>query len=175
MRNTTASFILLALMSVLVLFACKTTTSTTQPEVKAPVEIDTLGTISISYDSPWLDITIADKKMTKVKTTHYFAETNFSSVPDSMSTETLMDGVVLSDSIMNELNTLLDEQNFWELEEQYGAPEQQRYYPYVISAEMMGKSKTVTYRSNPSYDLAPQAFTQVEAFIKTLNTDQGED
>ncbi len=171
MRNTIASFILLALMSVLVLFACKTTTNTTQPEVKAPVEVDTLGTISVNYDSPWLDITIADKKLTKVKTTHYFAETNFSSVPDSMSTETLMDGVLLSDSIMNELNTLLTRQSFWELEEQYGAPEQLRYYPYIISAEMIGKSKTVTFRSNPSFDLAPQSFTAVEAFLKSINED----
>lgn len=174
MRNTAASFIVLALISVLVLFTCKTTTTTTQPEVKAPVEVDTLRTIAISYDSPWLDISIADKKITKVKTTHYFAETNFSSVPDSMSTETLMDAVVLSDSIMNELNSLLDE-NFWDLEEQYGAPEQQRYYPYVISAEMIGKSKTVTYRSNPSFDLAPQAFSTLEAFLKDLTSVEGED
>jgi hypothetical protein len=82
----------------------------------------------------------------------------------------MVDQVALTDSTVNVLMDLLHEQNFWELEEQYGAPEGLRYYPYVISAEMPGQFKQVTYRSNPSYDLAPEAFAVIEAFLKELKS-----
>lgn len=165
MGNKTAFGISILVFIILVAYSCKTTSGTAAPPPPPP-PVDTIGALTVSYNSPWLSISLENRKITSVKTIHHYAENNFSSVPDSMSTETLLDAVAVSDSTMNALFELLDEQKFWDLEEAYGAPDGLRYYPYEINAEMPGKSKKVIFRSNPSFDLAPQPFRAVESFLK---------
>lgn len=167
MRNLTAFILLFVLSGVMLTYSCKTTSGSASTSPK-PSVVDTLAALSVNYNSPWLGITIENKKISKVKTINHFNPDNYSAVPDSTSTETIMDQVALNDTTITELMSLLEEQNFWDLEELYGAPEGYRYYPYVISAQMPGKSKQVTFRNNPSYDLAPQAFTAIEEFLKKV-------
>lgn len=168
MRNIKVFILVLSLLTTTVFYSCKTTFKPATSETKTAVPADPLQLLKVNYNSPWLGITVADKKITKVKTIHHFKEANFSSVPDSVSTEMLMDGVALGDSILNVLNNLIDEKKFWELEDHYGAPEGLRFYPYTISVERNEAIKTVTFRSNPSYGLAPSGFTAIQKFLEEM-------
>ncbi|MCB0654363.1 MAG: hypothetical protein KDC85_23995 [Saprospiraceae bacterium] len=168
MRNIKAFLLVLSLLATTGFYSCKTTSGPATSQTKTAVPTDPLQLLKVNYNSPWLGITVADKKITKVKTLNHFKESNFSSTPDSVSTEMLMDGVALSDSILNVLNKLIDEKKFWELEDNYGAPEGLRFYPYTISVERNEKIKTVTFRSNPSYGLAPSGFTAIQKFLEEM-------
>lgn len=174
MRKNTTILLFLAISAASITFSCNSTKPVTENK-PAPVAIDTLETLVVTYNSPWMGITVENKKVTMVTTTHYFNKNNFSSVPDSTSTETTVDGKTLSDSTLNVLMNILDEQDFWELNDNYGAPESQRFYPYVLSARTIDQFKKVTFRSNPGYDLAPKAFTDLENFLKNLGVEESGD
>lgn len=167
MQKMKSTGLLFSLALLIGITSCKTS-SKSSSEATAPVVIDPLELLTVSYDSPWMDISIEKKQITKIKTQHHFKESNFSSVPDSISTQTLKDREMLSDSILNEMQKLLDDKKFWELEDNYGAPEGQRFYPYTITAKKDTLTKTVVFRSNPSYGLAPDAFREVEKFLTEL-------
>jgi hypothetical protein len=167
MKITKPGSLLILSMVFFTIYSCNTTTKTPTAEV-TPVPEVVKNIFKVTYNSPWTAITIEEGKITKVKTEHHFNDDNFSSVPDSTSTHKLKDGIVLSDSLNNELKKLLDNKQFWELEDIYGASENSRYYPYTISAINGEKSKTVVFRSNPSFGLAPEAFRDIETFLIEL-------
>lgn len=160
------SLIVLSLMFV-TMYSCKTTTKTPTAKIN-PVEELPKNVFKVTYNSPWTAITIEEGKITKVKTQHHFNDDNFSSVPDSTSVHKVMEGVAFSDSLTTGLKKMLNDKNFWELDDAYGAPDDYRHYPYTISAILNEKSKTVVFRSNPSFGLAPDAFNLIESFLKEV-------
>ncbi len=167
MKMIRSSSLFLLSLVLLTIFSCNTTTKTPKAEVTPVVEAPK-NIFKVTYNSPWTAITIEEEKITKVKTKHHFNEDNFTSVPDSTSLHKLMEGVAFSDSLSTKLKQILNDDKFWELEDAYGAPEGQRYYPYTISATQNEKTKTVVFRSNPSFGLAPEVFRTLEKFLNEL-------
>jgi hypothetical protein len=67
------------------------------------------------------------------------------------------------------LRAFVEECGFMDLEEAYGAPADERYYPYEITVYLKGgETRSVLFRSNPGYDDAPEAFQKLEDYLNDL-------
>lgn len=64
---------------------------------------------------------------------------------------------------------LVRSSGFLDLGAAYGAPEDQRFYPYRLEVRFsQGAPKTVEFRSNPSYEAEPEAFRALVAQLRQL-------
>lgn len=76
----------------------------------------------------------------------------------------------LTDDQVQALREFVEECGFLKLDEAYGAPSDQRYYPYEITVYFEGGEKrSVVYRSNPGYDEAPKAFRKLQQYLNELS------
>lgn len=70
---------------------------------------------------------------------------------------------------VDDLRTFVEECGFMELDEAYGAPPDDRFYPYEITVYLEGgKTQSVLYRSNPGYGDAPAAFQKLQDYLTNL-------
>jgi len=69
---------------------------------------------------------------------------------------------------INELQKVVNN-GFFNLDDAYGAPQDQRHYPYTLQVEINGQQKKVIYRSNPSFDEAPYSFKTLESTLFNLS------
>ncbi|MCX7024547.1 MAG: hypothetical protein NT080_07995 [Spirochaetes bacterium] len=63
---------------------------------------------------------------------------------------------------------MADADAFFAMNDWYGAPAGQRYYPYSLTIQIGERSKTVLYRSNPGYDEPPEPFGRLVGAVTTL-------
>ncbi len=112
-------------------------------------------------------------KTLKSHTIHYKYSKPTSAVPVGSTSEGYGPVAISSDQVQRVIK-VLEESGFYDLEPAYGAPEDQRFYPYSITVYFSdGTSMKVVYRSNPSYDPPPEAFKKVEKVLFSLKPGGG--
>lgn len=76
----------------------------------------------------------------------------------------------LSKKEVKDLIKLIEEMNFMELEEFYGASKGERYYPVELSIKLEEKEKKVIYRSSLDALSEPEAFKMIkDKLFKLIN------
>jgi hypothetical protein len=121
--------------------------------------------LEIRYESPGLSATLRDTALEFVKKTYSYphpAATTPSEVKQTRG------AVTLSATQLENLRSVMTNSGFMKLKPAYGAPEEERHYPYMLEVTLDGESRSVVYRSNPSYLPAPQAFSQVQQAVEAL-------
>ncbi|MBN1674178.1 MAG: hypothetical protein JXR37_24225 [Kiritimatiellae bacterium] len=123
----------------------------------------------IRYASWQETIDIDAARRTIVQTlTEYEYPNPVSGTPSRSRTRTVLDGMLTPEQI-DALQAFVGESGFMALKPAYGAPDDQRYYPYAITVHVGGrKPKEVVYRSNPSYEEMPEPFRKLEAYLQEL-------
>lgn len=122
--------------------------------------------LQLSYNSSTLRINIEDSKILVTRIEQEFANP-VSPIPSA--TRAIRTQGELSQAQLDGLRKRIETSGFWKLKDAYGAPDGQRFYPYRIDLNLDGQSKQVLYRSNPSYESAPSAFTEVESLLRELS------
>lgn len=121
----------------------------------------------LMYDSPDDDIEVSHRHIRHVRTEYEF-DSPVSSVPTRARTTVLVD-TELTPTEHAELIGLVRRSGFESLHPAYGAPVDKRHYAYVLTIGFGGDRKVVTYRSNPSYEQAPEAFRDIESHLLRLS------
>jgi len=121
----------------------------------------------VTYLSATLRIVISGNEIKVTRIQQQF-DNPVSATPSSMKTSTTK-GTLSAEQIAK-LRKLILGNGFMALDQYYGAPERQRYYPYTIDVSIDGKKKIVTFRSNPSYPGSPEPFKAVEAMLDQLSS-----
>jgi hypothetical protein len=121
----------------------------------------------LMYDSSDDDIEIKNAHIKHVQTQYEF-DNPVSAVPTRSRTVELTDSE-LTQAEHEELVSFIRGSGFDSLAPAYGAPVDRRHYPYVLTIGFGDDRKTVTYRSNPSYDGAPEPFRQIEDYVLGLS------
>jgi hypothetical protein len=122
--------------------------------------------VRVRYSSAFEDIEIAADILTYTKTTYEY-DNPVSATPSGSSSTSFHKA--LSRSEVRKLSSFIMESGFMELGPAYGAPEEQRYYPYEIHVKLGEITKVVMFRSNPSYEEAPEAFRKVDEYLHQLS------
>ena len=125
--------------------------------------------VSINYHS-WNEVIEIDARRGRIvdRETRFEYESDVSDTPKSSKTVTPLDAPVTKDQI-KQLTDLVTHSGVMQLAASYGAPEGQRSYPYEIDITFEGEpTKIVKYRSNPSFEAEPEAFTKVVAYLHDL-------
>ncbi|MCP4344283.1 MAG: caspase family protein [Desulfobacterales bacterium] len=123
--------------------------------------------LSVYYHS-WTDTIIFENKHVKHTQTEYEYNNPISAVPSGMS-QLLMTDADLNDQQWEALKDFVENSGFEKLENAYGAPEDHRHYPYVITINWDTKRKEVKYRSNPNFGEPPEAFKNTENYLFNLS------
>jgi hypothetical protein len=89
-----------------------------------------------------------------------------SSIPSSSKFEDK--NYTLTKKEVYDLIKFIQDNKFFDLNDSYGAPEAERNYPTQIFIKMLGNEKEVVYRSNPSFESAPEAFNKIETYLLKL-------
>ena len=119
----------------------------------------------IEYKAPFQEITVkGDSVFIQKDVAEY--DNPVSSIPSS--TKTFFYNSLLSRGEVKKLEKLVIKSGFFELKESYGAPADQRYYPYTLTVKIGTKTHSVEYRSNPSYEESPPAFKTIESHLNKL-------
>ncbi len=101
--------------------------------------------------------------------TQYEYATEFSANVKSSKAVTILDGKITS-GMVQDLTVFVRSSGYMELGAVYGAPENRRYYPYRLEVTFKGQpTKTVKYRSNPSFEDEPEAFKTVVGYLRSLS------
>jgi hypothetical protein len=75
----------------------------------------------------------------------------------------------LSKSKLDSLNMLIRKSGFMNLaKNEYGISSNERFYPYTITVKNGKIIKKVLYRSNPSGEKAPKAFSDIEIKLNEI-------
>jgi len=126
--------------------------------------------ISVDYSSAFAKIQVTDGKISHTKLIHHYPEDQpMVATPDSISTQQMMKDVVLSKEQVGKLKQTVEESGFMELNDTYGAPEEQRYYPYNLKVKIGEREKEVLFPSTPSFESEPEAFKKVKEFLFSLS------
>ncbi|HEB62025.1 MAG TPA: hypothetical protein ENI82_02635 [Bacteroidetes bacterium] len=126
-------------------------------------------TFFLEYDSPTEKITIQNNTFSHRHIQNYFAPQSVSSIPDSSSTIVLHEKTKIPKREMIVLKEMIENNNFYQLKDAYGANLSERHYPYELKISIDQKSKTVIIRSNPHYEDIPKAFSLIENKILDLS------
>lgn len=119
------------------------------------------------YDSSDDDIEIASRHIKHVQTQFEFANP-VSAVPTgSRAVELVNSDLTLAEH--EELVSFIRDCGFDSLAPAYGAPVDRRHYAYVLTIGFGNERKMVSYRSNPSYETAPEEFRRVEEYVLELS------
>ncbi|HMW06581.1 MAG TPA: hypothetical protein PK079_12315 [Leptospiraceae bacterium] len=121
--------------------------------------------ILLEYKSPTKTIRILDTSFVLTEKKDVY-DNPVSSIP-SKSTFKEKD-YTLTKKEVYDLIKFIEDNEFFQLKDAYGAPEAERNYPTSIAVQMHKKEKVVVYRSNPSFESSPEAFKKVEAYILKL-------
>ncbi|MBL0264820.1 MAG: hypothetical protein IPQ05_13315 [Leptospiraceae bacterium] len=121
--------------------------------------------ILLEYKSPNKTIEIKDTYFTVSDKKDSFSNP-VSSIPSSSTYEDK--NYTLTKKEVYDLIKFIEDNNFFDLDPAYGAPEGERNYPTTLFIKMHGKEKEVIYRSNPSYESAPEIFRRIEEYILKL-------
>jgi hypothetical protein len=132
--------------------------------MKSSVENETL---IIRYDS-WSDEITVEANRLKHVATEYEFDNPVSGIPSGSEAVVRTDSD-LTDVQWEDLRRFIRTSGFDALGDAYGAPERVRYYPYTLTITFGEDSKKVIYRSNPSYERAPEAFRSVEKYLFDLS------
>ena len=121
--------------------------------------------IHIEYKSPNKSLEIKDTSLVVSEKKDVF-DNPVSSVPSSSKVEER--NYTHSKKEVYDLVKFIQDNQFFELNNSYGAPEAERSYPTKILVKMHGKEKEVVYRSNPSFESAPDTFSKIESYLLKL-------
>ncbi len=162
----------LALFTFLFFMACgqktsneeKQTPSAAPTVAKAVVQEVESDPFILHYTGPKNKIMVNESSLTHYRKEEHHAPGSVSATPKSVTTNTLLDKAPLNKAQIDLLKEALSN-GFMELKPDYGAPTNERHYPFYINVSFNGQNKEVLFRSNPSYGPAPDAFKEVEAAI----------
>jgi hypothetical protein len=121
----------------------------------------------VHYKSWNDDINIENKYINHIRTEYEYDSPV--SGNHSGSKQLLLTDNILTEQQWEDLETFIKGSNFERLEDIYGAPEGYRYYPYNLTIGWGTGKKEVKYRSNPSYEQAPEAFKNIENYLFALS------
>ncbi|MBD2449017.1 hypothetical protein H6G76_18020 [Nostoc sp. FACHB-152] len=119
----------------------------------------------IEYSAPTVSMKIKNLELTWVVRTEKY-KNPISAIPNQITTETK--SRKLTNAQLEQLKKLIQSNGFMNLRAEYGAPINQRYYPYSILVRNGKQYQKVLYRSNPAFGNSPQAFQQVESYLQQL-------
>ena len=122
---------------------------------------------SIHYKSHTSNIQIINKVVNYIETKYKY-DHPASATPSGSTIVKKVTNVTLSDKQAADLLAFIKASEFDQLKDAYGAPEDQRYYPYSMTVTVDKQAKKVIYRSNPSYKSMPPAFKKVEQYLFEL-------
>jgi hypothetical protein len=123
------------------------------------------NSILINYRSSSQSIEIKNTSMT-LSTKKDVFDSPMSSIPSSTKVEETK--FTLTKTELSDLIQFIQSSEFFQLDTEYGAPKEERSYPTTISIKLDNNSKEVVYRSNPSYEAAPDSFSKVEIYLLNL-------
>lgn len=123
--------------------------------------------LSVHYHS-WTDEIRIEDKHIKHTTTKYEYDNPLSATPSEVIQSVIADAA-LSDQQWENLKNFIRNCGFEKLDNSYGAPENERYYPYTLTINWGTEKKEVRYRSNPSYGEPPEVFNDVEKHLFNLS------
>ena len=121
--------------------------------------------IHLEYTSSNKSIEIKDTSFS-LTGIHNTYDNPVSSIPSSSRSEER--SYSLSKKEVYDLIKFIQDSKFFELENTYGAPETERSYNTRILIRMHGKEKEVVYRSNTSFESAPESFSKIETYLLKL-------
>jgi hypothetical protein len=122
--------------------------------------------VEILYKAPMLALIIRDGSLSYTRQVDVTYTRPWNDVPES-SRERTGGGIVSEQEVRSLLDTA-DGCGFFSLNDAYGAPGDERYYPYEISITRDSRKKIVIFRSNPSYAGAPPCFVALQEKITAL-------
>lgn len=121
--------------------------------------------IYLEYRSPNISLEVKDTLLTVTEKKDSFTNPA-SSIPSS--SKLVVKKYTLTGNEVRDLVKFIRDNNFFYLKNSYGAPEKERNYLSSIFIELSGRSKKVVFRSNPSFEEKPEAFSKIEAYILGL-------
>ncbi|MCB0587280.1 MAG: hypothetical protein KDD06_18420 [Phaeodactylibacter sp.] len=129
--------------------------------------------IYLHYDSPRDEILIQDGKLTHISKNYVYDENRpWVATPADVSLRKVANEVPLNGHQLTSLQEMIQGTGIMQLTDQeYGAPNGQRSYDYQMDIRSGGQSRSVTYRSNPSYATAPPAFDRMKEYLWRLVTE----
>ena len=127
----------------------------------------------LHYDSPRDEVIIQNGKLTHISKTYVYDENRpWVATPTDVATRKVADAVPLNGHQLNSLQEMIQGTGIMQLPaREYGAPNGQRSYDYQMDIRSGGQSRSVTYRSNPSYATAPPAFDHMKEYLWRLVTE----
>ena len=121
----------------------------------------------IHYQS-WTDEISIEKKHMKHMRTEYEYANPFSATPSGQRKLVIVDNA-LTDQQWTQIKGFVRDSGYENLEDTYGAPKDERYYPYLLSISQDNVRKDTKYRSNPNYDEPPESYQIIERYLFNLS------
>ncbi|MCB0587684.1 MAG: hypothetical protein KDD06_20500 [Phaeodactylibacter sp.] len=161
--------VLIALLSVVFQLNGQTIAYQELPRPAAKPGID----LFFHYDSPRDVVIIQNGKLTHISRNYVYDENRpWVATPVDVSERTVADAVPLNGHQLKSLQEMIGSTGIMQLpEREYGAPAGQRSYDYQMRIRSEGRERSVLYRSNPSYAIAPPAFDRMKEYIWKLVTE----
>jgi len=117
----------------------------------------------VHYTSAFEEIKVTpDSLFHTIITSEY--DNPVSSVPSSSTSKT--NAYKIENYQFTEVQQYIENAGFWNLNDAFGAPENERYYPYEISVKWGDKTKKALYRSSPGAEAAPSEFQNVVKYLQ---------
>jgi len=121
--------------------------------------------VHMEYETPVLRLVLNDRSL---MITHFPDELASFRQAESAS-EPRIEYLGISELELDRLKQMVDQEGFGQLDASYGAPADQKYYPYRLRVVVNGTDKTVLYRSNPAWPGPPKAFLYIERTLLRLS------
>ncbi len=153
--------ILLQLASSALIFAQEVKKNKNQLKTEPPK----LVSMYLEYSTPFNSIQIQNGLLIFSEISEEF-DNPISAIPTNRSVQTRT--IIMSDEELKQILEYIENLGFMSLENEYGAPQKERHYPYSIKLKLNNVSKEVIYRSNPQYDHEPEEFRAIGAFLSNL-------
>jgi hypothetical protein len=119
----------------------------------------------ILYKSQTTSLELKDSSLIVTRKTDVY-DNPVSSIPSSTQKEETK--YTLSRQEISELSQFIKSSGFFDLEKESGAPSEERHYPTSIFIKLNSRSNEVIHRSNPSFESAPETFSQIEKYLLEL-------
>jgi len=121
--------------------------------------------VRVEYEAPFMSISMDAFTLQLSRTVIQDVQSPVA-IPQTTGTENL--SISVSGEDYRRIVALVEHPDFLLLENTYGAPESERFYPYRLTVTQWWKQKTVVFRSNPSWPGAPKAFLFLEQELLRL-------
>ncbi|HMQ48458.1 MAG TPA: hypothetical protein PKA00_13640 [Saprospiraceae bacterium] len=125
------------------------------------------------YESPRDLVLVKNGKITHISKIHHYDEDRpWVATPVHISQQTVLDQVPLNGTQLQALQEMIQSSDFLYLPlNEYGAPQDERAYPYHIKIITGDQEKSVFFYSNPTYAPAPVPFARMEEYVWKLVTE----